>query len=379
MLTPEQLLTLGDELFPLLAEMQNEILADIAERIYQDGFLSATDEWQLLRLEAITGHKKQIRKILAEYTGYTEKEIKAVFREAGYTSADSDFKKYEVAYKAGIIKNKPVHILNTIQGQQIYEAALRKSQDGVKQLTKSLLTNYPQFIRAVDKAHLKVIGGMSDPVAESRKIVRKLAESYTKVTYESGHRDFVDVAVWRAVRTDAAQTAGSLSMLNFDMMGGNLLKTTAHAGARPSHAEWQGETFWVHTPDDRFRSFEVTGYGTGPGLKGWHCRHDCYPVFDGLDDLNALPTPKNPAGLTDDEYYNATQKARRYERNIRSLKREKHMFHAAKDLPMERRLTTNIKNKITEYEKFMDEHGMPPLYERLSGQNYWTTRHNKDN
>ena len=63
----------------------------------------------------------------------------------------------------------------------------------------------------------------------------------------------------------------------------DLVETTAHSGARPSHAEWQGQAFSRSGKSRKYPDFvQVTGYGTGEGLGGWNCSHSFYPFFEGL-------------------------------------------------------------------------------------------------
>ena len=66
-------------------------------------------------------------------------------------------------------------------------------------------------------------------------------------------------------------------------MDSDLVETTAHSGARPSHARWQGRCSAAPaSPKSTRISAGATGYGTGPGLGGWNCRHSFHPYFDGM-------------------------------------------------------------------------------------------------
>ena len=114
-----------------------------------------------------------------------------------------------------------------------------------------------------------------------------------------------------------------------DELGSDLVETSAHSGARPSHAEWQGKVFSRSGTHPKYPDFKkVTGYGTGEGLGGWNCRHSFFPYFEGMKqvytqaELNEINTKKyeyNGEKLTE---YEATQKQRQIERNIRKWKRE---------------------------------------------------------
>lgn len=73
--------------------------------------------------------------------------------------------------------------------------------------------------------------------------------------------------------TGVNQTAGKLQIARMDEMGCRFVETTAHGGARPSHAAWQGQRFHrggaVEYKGRHYPDFEAaTGYGTGEGLCG---------------------------------------------------------------------------------------------------------------
>lgn len=58
---------------------------------------------------------------------------------------------------------------------------------------------------------------------------------------------------------------------------------TAHAGARLEHAEWQGKVYSRSGKSKKYPSLvDKTGYGTGPGLGGWNCRHSMFPFFENI-------------------------------------------------------------------------------------------------
>jgi hypothetical protein len=85
--------------------------------------------------------------------------------------------------------------------------------------------------------------------------------------------------------TGVNQTAAEVQLRRMDEMGTDLVETTAHHGARTTpgpgpdnHAWWQGRWFSRSRKSSKYPDFyEQTGYGTGPGLCGWNCRHSFFP------------------------------------------------------------------------------------------------------
>lgn len=172
-------------------------------------------------------------------------------------------------------------------------------------------------------------GAFSPDVAVKNAIKNLCVQGVEVITYPTGHRDTMEVAVRRATLTGINQTAGRLQEARADELGCDLVEVTAHAGARPEHAEWQGGIFSRSGKSRKYRSLvDVTGYGTGPGLMGWNCSHSFKPYIEGmprtyseemLDDYNSKNYKYNGVKMTE---YEALQQQRYFERNIRRWKRE---------------------------------------------------------
>ena len=190
------------------------------------------------------------------------------------------------------------------------------------------------FERTLDAAWLKVGTGAFDYKTAVKQAVDSLADDMPMVTYPSGHTDSIEVAARRAILTGVNQTTGKLQVARMDEMGCEFVETTAHGGARPSHAEWQGRRFHrggaVDYKGRHYPDFEAaTGYGTGAGLCGWNCRHQffaCFPELgdppqwtqEQLQELNARNIEYNGKKYT---AYELSQMQRARERNVRRWKK----------------------------------------------------------
>lgn len=157
------------------------------------------------------------------------------------------------------------------------------------------------------------------------------------ITYQpSGRVDTLETAVRRAIVTGVNKTAGEVQWQLADEMGCDLVQVTAHGGARPEHAAWQGGIYSRSGKSKKYKDFkETTGYGTGAGLCGWNCRHSFGPYIEGapkaysdkmLENYNAEKYEYNGQKMTE---YEASQKQREIERNIRRWKRENKAMEAA--------------------------------------------------
>lgn len=158
-----------------------------------------------------------------------------------------------------------------------------------------------------------------------RGVTRLASSGLETIDYISGTKTTIDAALRRHIVSQANQARNRLLMQRMDEWEWDLVFVDAHFGARPSHAEWQGK---VYSRSGRSTEYpplvESTGYGTVTGLCGANCYHYMTPYVPGYSELPDMDYSEQEriTGMTSDEYYAATQKQRRYERLIRSQKRE---------------------------------------------------------
>lgn len=194
-----------------------------------------------------------------------------------------------------------------------------------------------QFENALDLAWLKVQSGAFDTDSAVRAAIKELAErGIQSIRYPSGRTDSIEVAVRRAVVTGVNQTAGQLQEELADELGCDLVEVSAHAGARPEHAKWQGRIYSRSGKNPKYPPFrQSTGYGTGAGLCGWNCGHSFGPYIEGSppvwseEQLEELNAPKYEYGGKMLTEYEASQQQRYNERQIRRWKREEAAMKAA--------------------------------------------------
>lgn len=211
----------------------------------------------------------------------------------------------------------------------VLEAGLIKTNSVMQNLTLTTAVSTQQaYMQACDLAYMQVSTGAMDYNTAITRAVVSACEKGATVLYPSGHIDSLDVAIRRAVLTGVNQTCGKLQEARANEMECDLVETTAHAGARPSHAVWQGKVFSRSGSSDKYPPFSLTGYGTGAGLCGWNCRHSFFPYFEGLSESayprEVLDEYNNRTVVIDGKemsYYDATQLQRKMERSIRESRR----------------------------------------------------------
>jgi len=333
MLTFRQLDDLPEAVVELLAETQQTIINDMARRIARLGEVTTGTNWQALRLELLGATQEDLIRELSRALNVTEQKLIELFDEAATRTLVSD----NAVFKAA--GYSPVPLAENPFLQQIIQAGLAKTLGEFANLTRTTAyTATRQFERALDLAHMQIVSGAMDYQSAIKSAIRGLArDGLAAIRYPSGHTDYLDVAARRAVLTGVNQTAAEVQLANIAQMGTDLVETTAHPGARPDHMVWQGRIFSVSGTGSKYPSFySETGYGTGPGLCGWNCRHSFFPFFEGLSDP-AYTAEKlreyNDKTVTYDgkemSLYDASQRQREIERHIRRWKREADAMDAA--------------------------------------------------
>ena len=63
-------------------------------------------------------------------------------------------------------------------------------------------------------------------------------------------------------------------------MGWDLMELSAHSGARPEHAVWQGKIV-SRSGQKGYLSLADIGYGEVTGFQGANCRHTWFPYYKG--------------------------------------------------------------------------------------------------
>ena len=329
MLAPDYLDHAPDQLVLLFQQVEDDILRDVARRISKMETLTPTANWQLWRYQQTEAVRQDVIKKLARYTGKSESAIRQLMQEAATRALEAE----DRIYCHYDLEPTPFEENATLQA--LLNAGYAQTAGTFSNLTATTANTVSgQFEAALDRAHLKVSTGAFDYKSAIKSAVDSLADTMKYVTYPTGHTDTLEVAARRAVLTGVNQTGAKLQVARADEMDVEFFETTAHGGARPSHAEWQGRQFHrggaVDYMGRHYPDFEAaTGYGTGAGLCGWNCRHTFFAIFpelgappawtqESLDALNARDIEYDGKKYTQ---YEISQMQRARERAVRKWKR----------------------------------------------------------
>ena len=337
MLTSDQFDSLVEPIMSLFDEYQTSVINDIARRLKNLDFSSAA--WATQRLSESGSLYRDVIKKLSRLTGLSEKKVAETLKAAGVRAIKFD----DAIYKAAGLKPLPLNLSPAML--QTLIAGINKTNGIINNLTRTTAIAAQQaFIRASNLAYLQVSTGTMSYDQAIKQAVKKVAsEGLNVIDYATGHTDQLDVAMRRNILTGVAQTANQLQITRADELGSDLVGVSAHVGARNegegpmNHESWQGKIYSRSGTHSKYPNFvERTGYGTGPGLGGWNCRHSFYPFFEGISEnaykaaeLRSFASAKVKYQGKEIGVYAATQYQRAIERKIRHWKRQASALNAA--------------------------------------------------
>lgn len=375
-LTPEQLADLPQNIVSMYADLEEFILKDIARRIGKTGTITDTAEQQIETLKGLGLNQKEIEDKISKILKESTKEVDELFKETASTSLAPENKLYEKAGLSTFDINSPIL-------QSYIKAAALQTKKEFKNITGSLgfatkkngkivYSDIAKFYQeTIDFANMQVVTGATTRQEAVKRAVKRMTDSGLRfVDYHSGYSINVQDAINMCVRTSANQMCTKLTNHCFNEnvpMKEQYVEVTAHRGARPSHAEWQGKVYKVNGRTSEYPNLEeATGLGTVEGLCGANCRHSYYPFIPGISvnaytesDLERYNSDKKKT-YNGKEYteYEATKRQRVIERSIRQTKRE---ILAYKEAGLEEDMKNSqilLQQQRKEYKKFCNEMGL---------------------
>ena len=357
--------------------LEERILQDIARRIKKTGEITSTADWQINRLRIL---------------GYSSEDIEREIKKVLDASYPEMFELYDKVIDWEYVRNKDIYeqinaefipYEENRQLQQITDAIIQQSLEDLENVTKSLgfyldyngrkvLTPLSQvYTNYLDNACFDVVTGAFDYGSVLRRVVTQLTNSgLRKIEYGSGYASRVEVAARRAVMTGVANLTGEIADYNAKKLGTEYFEVEWHAGARPTHAVWQGQV-WT-----KEQLYSVCGLGTVTGLLGANCYHTYYPFFPGISRRNWSDEwleeqnrkESKPKEFRGKEYtlYEAKQRQRQMETAMRAQREKVQMLQDGGADRQEVMLQkAKYQGQLNEYAAFSRKMGLKEERERI--------------
>lgn len=360
------------------SDLEIRIMEDIVRRIRKTGKITSTADWQINRLRIL---------------GYSSEDIEQMLKETLNKSYPEMFELYDKVIDWEYVRNKEVYeqvnaefipYEENEELQQITEALIRQSGDDLQNITKSLgfyldygtgekvLTPLAQvYQKYLDAACMDIVSGAFDYNTVIRRVVTQLTNSgLRQIDYASGRANRIDVAARRAVMTGVSQLSGRISEMNAEKLGTEHFEVEWHAGARPTHAVWQGRVY------SKEELTTVCGLGTVTGLLGANCYHMYYPFVPGISVRNWTDEwleeqnrkENTPKSFNGKEYtlYEAKQRQRQMETCMRAQREKVELLKKGDADPDDIMIArAKYQGQLNEYSRFCKKMGLTEERERI--------------
>lgn len=322
MLTEQDFIKIEKQAVQIYQNLELQIIEEIATRIANFGYANTVVINNLKIAEEMGFLYEDVVKLVAEYNNTTLEEVNQIFYEAGEKSLSFDDK----IYKEAGLNSIPLKQSESIK--QIMNAAIIRTAGNLQNLCMTTAaTSQTQFINAINNAYLYTSTGVKSYTSAILDEIKNISKQGAVIEYPSGARRSLESAIRTNIITSVNQNCGKLQEMRADEMDCDLMELTAHSGARPEHATWQGKIV-SRSGAKGYLSLRDIGYGTATGFKGINCRHDWHPYYKGSSRTYSEEQLREWQNETviykgkEISKYEATQIQRRMEKQIRNDKKE---------------------------------------------------------
>ena len=371
----------------IMRQLEIRIMEDMVRRIKENGFSTASADWQFTRLKQLGMSEEQIKKWVREALQATDKEIEKIYSDETYQEYMKQARGYEIYGKEQIPFEENVEL------QQLIEAVKQQTAEEFQNITGSMgfvkeashgaqqvLPLNEFYQTTLDNAVMDIHSGAFSYSEVIGRTINDMTKSGLRwIDYESGWHNRVPVAARRAVMTGFRQVQGKINEQTARDLHTDSYEVTVHIGARPTHQVWEGRVWTM----EQLKT--VCGLGTGPGLHGWNCYHDYNAFIPGVsvrtytdEQLQQIHDEENEKKeYLGKEYttYEALQRQRQLETMARKYREDVHLLEEAiKDVPDDQAtlLDDEIEAKksryqgtLQEYKDFSKKMGLPMQKERI--------------
>ena len=370
MLSDNELTALTQPIIAIYNQIEMALLEEIAKRFDVYDKIGGSLEWQLKKLDELGALTTESVKVIASMSKKGEKEIAQMLKDASLGNIDMDL--LDIAFTNGFIFVDPKKLMQTEALKATIELSHKSLGKTYKLIqTKALESARQAYMDIINRAYIETASGIYDYGTSIRSALRDMADQgIPGATYRRGNR-YVKYSIEGTVRRDTITAVHQLANKGAEKItkeiGAQYVEVSAHIGARVSdnpianHAGWQGKVYKIEGSDKYPNLKEKTGYPDDiQGLGGVNCRHRMFPFFPGI----SVPNPHQIDEKKNKKVYEATQKQRAMEQNIRAIKKRLIVAKASGDMEQAKAYRKTLTEKQKQIEKFCKDNNLRRQTER---------------
>lgn len=350
-----------NKIVEMYEELNIELVSNIIKQLKETGDISSYTRAQIRQLIK-RGGKAVFEQSLDSMSNLSSKrkdELKRLFKEVVSEDMEQYKKMYEYRDKKFALSESQYKLLNI---------AIKRCDKELKNFTKTVaFSNQQDFVNAVDNMYFQVVTGGLSFDETFRKTTNDLAEKGTTLIMKNGKQRSLEASVRQNVRTSIRDTARSINKSIGKDLGCDGVQINISPNCRPDHKVINGRVFKIKSKEWQKNKHLLDDY---------NCQHYETPIILDIeenmysdDEINEANNRVVKYKGKDVPYYEATQKQRALEREIRNAKK---MYATLEKSQAD---TTEARQKVSLAQKnmrnFIKETGLERDYlrERYAGYN----------
>lgn len=366
-LNDQQLMLMADNVSDIYRQLCNDLFDNVVERLHDRGTYYLDQQpylWQLEKMADVGMLNDHNIKLIAEYSGIAEKQIRYIIENEGYR----------------VYKDTHAQLNSNAYSYQVMKDLISYSNQAIHDVHNLINTTLPKSVQAtykdiIETTVAKVITGMAAPQKALDETIMKFQErGFYGYTDRAGRRQRADAYARTVIKTTARRTFNEMRMRPAQELGIDTFYYSIKAAAREMCAPLQNQivTTGRARTEEGVKIFALDDYGYGKpgGCQGINCGHTMTPFIPGV---NYMPDIDDDLkGLTEEQATknaNVQSKQRAMERAIRSSKERLHVAEVMHN----DELTAKYKTRLTEQKRalksYVDKY--PFLYRDREREKYY--------
>lgn len=366
-LNDQQLMLMADNVSDIYRQLCNDLFDNVVERLHDRGTYYLDQQpylWQLEKMADVGMLNDHNIKLIAEYSGIAEKQIRYIIENEGYQ----------------VYKDTHAQLKSNTYDYSVMKDLISYSNQAIHDVHNLINTTLPKSVQAtykdiIETTVAKVITGMATPQKALDETIMKFQErGFYGYTDRAGRRQRADAYARTVIKTTARRTFNEMRMRPAQELGIDTFYYSIKAAAREMCAPLQNQivTTGKARTEEGVKIFALDDYGYGKpeGCQGVDCEHTMTPFIPGV---NYMPDIDDDLkNLTEEqaiENANVQSKQRAMERAIRVSKER---LHVAETMHNEE-LTAKYKTRLTEQKRalksYVDKY--PFLYRDRERERYY--------
>lgn len=366
-LNDQQLMLMASNVSDIYHQLSNDLFDNVVDRLKERGTYYLEKEpylWQLEKMNSIGMLNDQNVKLMAEYSGIAEEQIRYIIENEGYK----------------VYTDTMEQLGSNEYDNRVMEDLISYSNQAINDVTNLINTTLPKSVIGayqgiIEKTIAKVVTGMAtSETALNETIMEWHAKGFYGYTDRAGRRQRADSYARTVIKTTVARINNEMRTRPAEELGIDTFYYSIKAAAREMCAPIQHQI--VTTGDARreaghkIYALSDYGYGRPEGCMGINCNHIMTPFIPGvnyLPDIEERLKDLTPGQAI--ENANAQAKQRALERSIRFTKEQIHVAEKLGDMELIDRYKMKLGNQKHALKSFLDEHKF--LYRDRDREKYY--------